>query len=220
MSKWLLSFIFSINAFAFAQNLLNHPYTQQELENIRLTCEQKSKMNCDRKYIDLFALQKDLCKIDFEKNNCADKIKKNSDESWRYKKCDDSSLCIQNQYDSSESLAACGLGLLELPRVIGQAAVDVARATPSVVKNYLGRVSSRINDREQMLKNCNLSIECKRKLARGNPSTLSLADPKNEKDLAKYSAVYLWSKNIEYEPIRVQHVIRGTMRFFIKSACR
>ncbi len=211
MLKYLVLFIFSIQALATEPMISYSTYTKSEIDNIKLTCEQKNRIQCDRKYLEIFKLQKEICKIDFEKNKCSEKIKKNADESWRYKRCDESSLCIQNQYDASDSLTACGLGLLELPRVIGQAAVDTAKATPDALKNYVDRVSARIKDRESMLKNCNLSIECKRQLARGNPTTLTLADPKNEKDLAKYSAVYLWSKNKEYEPMRVQLLLRGMM---------
>lgn len=173
-------------------------FTPSEIKNIKATCEQKSKLNCDNKFLKLIKVQSDLCKIDFEKNKCDEKIKKNQDMSWRYKRCDEASLCVQNQIDSSDRFEACLLGLVELPRMIGTAAVD-----------YFKSVSQSIKDRDEMLKNCNKSIECKRQLARGNPATLSLADPKNEKTLEKYTATYLWLKNKEYEPRRVQLMIHG-----------
>lgn len=186
-------------------------FTESELKNIKFTCEQKSKLNCDNKYLKLIKVQSDLCKIDFQKNKCDEKIKKNSEMSWRYKRCDEASLCYQNQIDVSDRFEACFLGLLELPRMLGQAAVDLASATPGALEAYFKRLGQRLDDRSAMLKQCNKSIECKRQLARGNPTTLHLADPKHEKDLAKYTAVYLWSKNKEYEPRRVQLMIHGGM---------
>lgn len=114
----------------------------------------------------MIEVQSDLCKIDFEKNKCDEKIKKNPEISWRYKQCDEASLCYQNQLDVSERLEACFIGLLELPRMLGQAAVDVAKATPGAIEGYFKRVGQRIDDRTEMLKQCNKSIECKRQLAR------------------------------------------------------
>ena len=205
---WRFLFIWLLNLF-FANFLFAQQFTPQEIKDIQKTCEMKAKGTCDGRSLQLIKLQSSLCQVHSETYNC-DRIRESAgDDSWRFKKCDEASLCVQNQYGAGDSFQACVIGLLELPRQLGAMTVSIAKETPVILKKYLNNVSDSIKAREEMFKHCDL--ECKKELARGNPLTRYLLEEKNKKALEKITPAYLWIKNNEYSAIRTQMMIHGHM---------
>ncbi|NUN05763.1 MAG: hypothetical protein HUU57_08370 [Bdellovibrio sp.] len=154
-------------------------------------CDQYKK-NCS-KIPALLKYKKESCDIIRATAQCEKFEKEKPEESWKFLKCDYDLICAQNTVDGKDQVAACIVGVLSFPITLVQGATE------------------RIMAKEESIRECNKSVECKRELAAGSPTMAHLARPENEAALQKFSAAFLYSKKVEYDPIRVQKMIHKQM---------
>ncbi len=164
----------------------------QRVPDFQSSCTAYSK--CNFKQIPEFLkTQKNLCDLNRKINNCEKFETENPVESWKYIKCNYQEMCFQNNVEVKDSVAACLVGATSL-------VVDIAKLGKLI---YEG-AANQIMKQEKWLKTCDQSLECKRQLASGQPTTAFLTKPENTEKLKKFNSEYLYSKKEEYNKIRLQ----------------
>lgn len=146
------------------------------------------KKNC-AKIPPLLKHKKESCDIIRAAAQCEKFEKEKPQDSWKFLKCDYESVCAQNTVDLQDEVAACVVGVLNIPIALATGAAEA------------------IMSKEEHIRECNKSVECKRELAAGSPTMAYLAKPEKAVELAKISAAFLYSKKVEYDSIRVQLMI-------------
>lgn len=179
-------------------------FSESTLESLRdfqfqQNCSVYTKDNC-KVVPNFLKMQKHLCEINRATHHCEKFEKEKPSEAWKYTQCSYDKMCFDRNVNLLDSAAACVVGATAT-------AVDIARLT----KMFLSGVASRITQNNDWLKACDISIDCKKKLASSQPSTQYLLQPEKEEDLKKVTAAYLMSRKIEYDPIRAQLMIRGSI---------
>lgn len=159
---------------------------------IPAACDQYKKNSC-LKIPELLKHKKESCDIIRAAAQCEKFEKEKPEDSWKFIKCDYDSVCAQNMVGVQDEVAACIVGVLKFPIAIVKGAAESIMA------------------KEENIRECNKSVACKRELAAGSPTMAHLARPENEAELAKFSAAFLYSKKVEYDPIRVQRMIHKQM---------
>lgn len=163
------------------------------------TCSAYSKADC-KIVPEFLKTQKHLCEINRATYNCKKFEKEKPLEAWKYSQCSYEKMCFDNNVDFLDSAAACVVGATAF-------AVDLAQ----LGKLYLSGVATRITQNNEWLKECDKSLECKKKLASSQPSTAYLLEPGKEQELKKVKVAYLMSRKMEYDSVRVQLMIRGSI---------
>ncbi|MFZ3230269.1 MAG: hypothetical protein WA160_08695 [Pseudobdellovibrio sp.] len=183
---------------AWSRATLIAPHVDESIIYQR-TCNDYKNNSC-QKIPSFLKTQKELCEMTRKLNKCDKFEKEKSDQSWKYIQCDYNMLCFQNNVEVKDTAAACLVGATAM-------AIDLVKLAKLI---YEG-AAERILKKREWIAECDKSIDCKRKLALGQPTTSLLANPDKEEDLKKYTAAYLYSKKLEYDPERVRLMIQGSI---------
>ncbi len=181
----LLSFLVQAREFSFPEHSQTHILDLQ----FKLNCERYETKKCPT-VPEFLKAQKQICEINRSSNQCPNFEKEKPQDSWKYIKCDYMSLCLQNNVDVKDDLAACITGATSF-------AVDFA----GLLKDLTHAVLNQVASRNEWIRLCDESLACKRKLAEGQPTTASLTDTELQK---KNMASFLWIKKNEFDSARMQ----------------
>lgn len=96
-------------------------------------CKILLQTNC-KKLPEMVQIQVDMCKATYAANKCEER-KAKDDEQWRYLDCNPYALC-QMAVDLHSSSNACFVGLLELPRVVGEGAISGYKSVREYVSTF------------------------------------------------------------------------------------
>lgn len=174
----LLSFLVQARAFTYIGT------TQQLIidSQFKKNCELYQNNKCPV-VPEILKTQKQLCEINRSVNQCQNFEKEKPKDSWKYIKCDYTSLCFQNNLDVTDDITACLTGAL------------------SVVVDVVNFVNDLTTARNIWIKECEKSLSCKRELAQGQPTTSFFTDAELQN---KNMASFLWIKKSEYETARLE----------------
>ena len=145
------------------------------------------KPNSCQKVSEVLRTRKQLCEIKLLANDCNHFKKENPTESWKYIGCELEDICRQDQFTWGEGISACVTGALALPIAIYE----------------------QIKIQDDLIKDCDKSLACKRQWASAQPTTQNLTDVDLKK---KNMAAYLWTKKTEFDPIRARMYASGQIK--------
>ena len=111
-------------------------------------CKILLQNNC-KKPPPMVQLQVDLCKVNYAKNNC-EKRKQADSEQWRYLDCNPYAIC-QMTVDLGATSNSCFVGLLELPRQIGEGAITEYKSVRNFVKTFDAKKAQELKNKAHKL---------------------------------------------------------------------
>ncbi len=111
-------------------------------------CKILLQTNC-KKLPEMVQIQVDMCKATYTANKCEER-KAKDEEQWRYLDCNPYALC-QMAVDLHASSNACFVGLLELPRAVGEGAISGYKSVRDYVKTFDSEKASQLKNKAHKL---------------------------------------------------------------------
>ncbi len=131
------------------------------------------------------------CRTIHQSPTCQEYFKSDPYLAEHARPCDAENYCKDQLASGFDSLAACGLGFLE---GTGEVITQISEA----ISKWAANVKTRVEERDEFIRLCNQSLDCKRDLVQG----IGKFDAMTDSELSKYPAAALWVERENYSYIQ------------------